>query len=171
MLYQVQLRRTLRGCVDWNNICYNIIIANLVAPFAGAWIEIVFRSSHFPSPPVAPFAGAWIEIIKHWVHSTVNIRRTLRGCVDWNHFLYVCNIHLLVAPFAGAWIEIQVICIDASNRCVAPFAGAWIEILSTAVPSPPKGSHPSRVRGLKFALRRIWTAKRKSHPSRVRGLK
>ena len=56
-----------------------------VAPFAGAWIEILntlFRlCCHF----VAPFAGAWIEIeiVKEFLDSKDD-----------------------VAPFAGAWIEI-----------------------------------------------------------------
>ncbi len=33
-----------------------------VAPFAGAWIEIVVLSSKNCSAFVAPFAGAWIEM-------------------------------------------------------------------------------------------------------------
>ena len=36
----------------------------LVAPFAGAWIEISYahKNPHLPTR-VAPFAGAWIEIV------------------------------------------------------------------------------------------------------------
>ena len=34
----------------------------LVAPFAGAWIEIFIFVLLAYSLPVAPFAGAWIEI-------------------------------------------------------------------------------------------------------------
>ena len=33
-----------------------------VAPFAGAWIEIVIVMKHLRIGLVAPFAGAWIEI-------------------------------------------------------------------------------------------------------------
>ena len=33
-----------------------------VAPFAGAWIEILIGAFIFFIPVVAPFAGAWIEI-------------------------------------------------------------------------------------------------------------
>ena len=33
-----------------------------VAPFAGAWIEIVGCCTRMNLPVVAPFAGAWIEI-------------------------------------------------------------------------------------------------------------
>ena len=34
----------------------------MVAPFAGAWIEIPIIKPTIKSVPVAPFAGAWIEI-------------------------------------------------------------------------------------------------------------
>ena len=36
--------------------------AFLVAPFAGAWIEIFFIQALANDESVAPFAGAWIEI-------------------------------------------------------------------------------------------------------------
>ena len=55
-----------------------------VAPFAGAWIEIISLAAIAVMVLVAPFAGAWIEIPK------------------------IMNSILVadVAPFAGAWIEI-----------------------------------------------------------------
>ena len=34
----------------------------VVAPFAGAWIEILSIGEPHAIVPVAPFAGAWIEI-------------------------------------------------------------------------------------------------------------
>ena len=34
----------------------------LVAPFTGAWIEILLSTSSPYRSPVAPFTGAWIEI-------------------------------------------------------------------------------------------------------------
>ena len=34
----------------------------LVAPFTGAWIEIIKRQDDTQARPVAPFTGAWIEI-------------------------------------------------------------------------------------------------------------
>ena len=37
-------------------------MAILVAPFAGAWIEIITSAQDFVTISVAPFAGAWIEI-------------------------------------------------------------------------------------------------------------
>ena len=38
---------------------------NFVAPFAGAWIEMLLVQDHPQLHPVAPFAGAWIEILTH----------------------------------------------------------------------------------------------------------
>ncbi len=37
----------------------------IVAPFAGAWIEIISSGAQHPLHPVAPFAGAWIEIVSY----------------------------------------------------------------------------------------------------------
>ena len=56
----------------------------VVAPFAGAWIEINNRTMEVTAENVAPFAGAWIEIF----------RKSTDRNAAW------------VAPFAGAWIEI-----------------------------------------------------------------
>ena len=55
-----------------------------VAPFVGAWIEIVISLRSRYRAAVAPFVGAWIEIL------TVFLTCTL----------------MYVAPFVGAWIEI-----------------------------------------------------------------
>ena len=35
---------------------------DMVAPLAGAWIEILYTEHMFESRGVAPLAGAWIEI-------------------------------------------------------------------------------------------------------------
>ena len=37
----------------------------LVAPFTGAWIEIVSNAEREEERQVAPFTGAWIEISIH----------------------------------------------------------------------------------------------------------
>ena len=79
----------------------------LVAPFAGAWIEILTPTHGSAEDNVAPFAGAWIEIGRNSLWSTFSI---------------------LVAPFAGAWIEIKMLSESGIAASVAPFAGAWIEI-------------------------------------------
>ena len=59
------------------------VALGIVAPFAGAWIEIrTFWTVNFKED-VAPFAGAWIEIV-------IKVSSRLTS---------------FVAPFAGAWIE------------------------------------------------------------------
>ena len=57
----------------------------LVAPLAGAWIEILNSVIYYHSLVVAPLAGAWIEIASN----------------------YSAWIFDEVAPLAGAWIEIN----------------------------------------------------------------
>ena len=53
-----------------------------VAPFAGAWIEIVEKPLVLEWTKVAPFAGAWIEIVYWLLLSNVLRSRSLRGSVD-----------------------------------------------------------------------------------------
>ena len=55
---------------------------------------------------VAPFAGAWIEILMVLLIIWLRKCRTLRGCVDWNIHANPSDGESGVAPFAGAWIEI-----------------------------------------------------------------
>ena len=107
----------------------NSMETDVVAPFAGAWIEISGYWIGNTSIGVAPFAGAWIEISVKAVNDYIES----------------------VAPFAGAWIEINLkhrknrmerslpsrerglkslhTSKCAPSKRVAPFAGAWIEIL------------------------------------------
>ena len=49
-----------RGLKSFYNILHTPL--DVVAPFAGAWIEIVGRCRSSERVRVAPFAGAWIEI-------------------------------------------------------------------------------------------------------------
>ena len=67
--------------------------AGNVAPFTGAWIEIVCRPPPSFGMEVAPFTGAWIEISAACVSLTVTY---------------------IVAPFTGAWIEISLVMWSAS---------------------------------------------------------
>ena len=60
----------------------------LVAPLAGAWIEILDSYINDLTYVVAPLAGAWIEIF----------------------FPEILKKMALVAPLAGAWIEIMITC-------------------------------------------------------------
>ena len=55
---------------------------SLVAPYAGAWIEMVRPQLTWLPILVAPYAGAWIEIVIPHCRNTVHGRRTLRRCVD-----------------------------------------------------------------------------------------
>ena len=91
-----------------------------VAPFAGAWIEMVTAGvMRCCVSPVAPFTGAWIEI---------------RHMLD-------AGPPAAVAPFTGAWIEID----ELAQRewtvvHVAPFTGAWIEMtLGAEASAKPTG--------------------------------
>ena len=102
--------------------------SRIVAPFAGAWIEIRIACQRLAFGKVAPFAGAWIEIYKR------NKRKSLTK----------------VAPFAGAWIEIVDRCACPRAYQVAPFAGAWIEIELIKSNDTKALSLPSRERGLKY---------------------
>ena len=111
--------------------CRNVPVAGdgRVAPFAGAWIEIVVQQGMERISRVAPFAGAWIEMSFG--------RKVIQDA--------------LVAPFAGAWIEMVLTAgktitfakslpsrerglkffteyMLCTLKVVAPFAGAWIEI-------------------------------------------
>ena len=53
-----------------------------VAPFAGAWIEIIGLLHIKEKLSVAPFAGAWIEM-RYWILKMgKSAGRSLRGSVD-----------------------------------------------------------------------------------------
>ena len=56
--------------------------AQYVAPFAGAWIEIIFNIRSDAVRKVAPFAGAWIEIANISACDASHPSRSLRGSVD-----------------------------------------------------------------------------------------
>ena len=78
---------------------------------------------------VAPLAGAWIEIFS--VLCSRGIRASLpsreRGLKSYELVRLLTQNR--VAPLAGAWIEI---CLEfdlEKQYKVAPLAGAWIEIL------------------------------------------
>ena len=54
----------------------------LVAPFTGAWIEIMIYPPFYAFLIVAPFTGAWIEIFAFSKAAIESAGRTLHGCVD-----------------------------------------------------------------------------------------
>ena len=57
-------------------------LLNIVAPFAGAWIEIDAANEHSAPAAVAPFAGAWIEMLGKAIEQAQKKSRSLRGSVD-----------------------------------------------------------------------------------------
>ena len=75
-----------------------------VAPYVGAWIETELSKCCKTSWTSHP---TWVRGLKHLLHvvMNVNVRRTLRGCVDWNMFPNLVGARLSVAPYVGAWIE------------------------------------------------------------------
>ena len=57
-------------------------MTDVVAPRAGAWIEIANYQQEPIDIKVAPRAGAWIEITIRISPLSLAGRRTPRGCVD-----------------------------------------------------------------------------------------
>ena len=98
---------------------------------------------------VAPFAGAWIEMITNTMFRfrMLSLPSRERG-LKWQ-WQQRADAQKDVAPFAGAWIEILVVTLNVPASPVAPFAGAWIEILLPDKALPHLPSLPSRERGLK----------------------
>ena len=79
----------------------------VVAPFAGAWIEIAAIKPGKEIEIVAPFAGAWIEITN----------------------LCYLNLVILSLPSRERGLKLTSCACSLRSTLVAPFAGAWIEIL------------------------------------------
>ena len=78
---------------------------------------------------VAPFMGAWIEIVE----TIKGISELCQSHPLWVRGLKWLLFDLLliadyVAPFMGAWIEIPASVSSGSSQDVAPFMGAWIEM-------------------------------------------
>ena len=81
---------------------------HLVAPLAGAWIEMRKPKGGIKTTGVAPLAGAWIEMTRRYGGlpdrdaSLPSRERGLKSCVE-----SAASISARVAPLAGAWIEIS----------------------------------------------------------------
>ena len=108
-----------------------LVCSAKVAPFVGAWIEIILSAHLSFLLGVAPFVGAWIEISICSSNTFLVASHPLwvRGLKFWalNHD----EDWYKVAPFVGAWIEIGRNGNGMVDGAVAPFVGAWIEICST----------------------------------------
>ena len=82
--FTIPARRTLHGCVDWNNCDAIKVFTSLRRTLHGCVDWNSWPSRNICSPRVAPYTGAWIEIDKLSGLKQVYNRRTLHGCVDWN---------------------------------------------------------------------------------------
>ena len=72
----------------------------------GAWIEISSALKIFLFQLVAPFVGAWIEILREVLQceNVVSLPSWERGLKSYASGGYPAQS--IVAPFVGAWIEI-----------------------------------------------------------------
>ena len=105
------------------------MVDSVVAPLAGAWIEIVFRGKSNVSRRVAPLAGAWIEM------------SAMPGLM----------MTMIVAPLAGAWIEMRYAGFCRCRACRSlPSRERGLKFYYQFAWRPRIKSLPSRERGLKF---------------------
>ena len=104
---------------------------SVVAPLAGAWIEINSRVLVDVSASVAPLAGAWIEILAEAIFDSL----------------------ASVAPLAGAWIEIQNSRVRQTARTTSlPSRERGLKFFQFEIAINQLESLPSRERGLKCRL-------------------
>ncbi len=61
---------------------YLNLYRKMVAPYAGAWIEMIDILFFGDTTKVAPYAGAWIEIGIVEAYPVTLFGRSLRGSVD-----------------------------------------------------------------------------------------
>ena len=83
-----------------------VLLDNVVAPHAGAWIEIKENEAQGAKYAVAPHAGAWIEIPHRAAHNKASRSRPTRARGLKFSVLDDGDVEHAVAPHAGAWIEI-----------------------------------------------------------------
>ena len=147
--------RSLRGSVDWNFFQLFQNTRNRVAPFAGAWIEIlavVFKTPAALSLPSRErgLKSLLINLAEHgrsrslrgsvdwnmrghgWVMEVYS--RSLRGSVDWNRFATTINHKKYRRSLRGS--------VDWNGNLF--FTSAQ-----------KAGSLPSRERGLKYNVKKI----------------
>ena len=102
----------------------------MVAPCAGAWVEIRPARGWGSPTAVAPCAGAWVEILTE-DNEPIGFYLSLPVRERGLKFAYTGNAirGTLVAPCAGAWVEIQQRYNEEHDALqVAPCAGAWVEM-------------------------------------------
>ena len=82
---------------------------------------------------VAPFAGAWIEILQKLIINVSNASLPSRERGLKSNNSRTEALSCIVAPFAGAWIEMMKNNFEFGLFMVAPFVGVRIEISGTEV--------------------------------------
>ena len=107
-----------------------------VAPFAGAWIEILTVHSFCRLRMSLPSRerGLKFSLTDTAVMNSLSLPSRERGLKSVNRFAMVSESP--VAPFAGAWIEILPRLYPWIRSSVAPFAGAWIEMSQYTLRTP-----------------------------------
>ena len=102
----------------------------LVAPFAGAWIEIPLVVYTSPAFAVAPFAGAWIEISLDRLSQgfgSMSLPSRERGLKLGNNGNP--NGATVSLPSRERGLKLLFPLESSAPAPVAPFAGAWIEMI------------------------------------------
>ena len=103
-------------------------IMHSVAPFAGAWIEILFARTHACAPTSLP-----------------SRERGLKSIIIYDH-----PASTTVAPFAGAWIEIYVVLTSLTQTVMSlPSRERGLKYCHRDLVWRQRESLPSRERGLK----------------------
>ena len=107
----------------------------IVAPFTGAWIEIMLCVRVALRCFVAPFTGAWIEIFKIKAvlsHSPGSLPSRERG-LKFLNFLKATPYSFKSLPSRERGLKYHARRHELSGD-VAPFTGAWIEIKNDIEP-------------------------------------
>ena len=120
---------------------------------------------------VAPFAGAWIEIMRTKSTSSkiLSLPSRERGLKFEECPENYARCESLPSRERG--LKFFLVLLWMNMQKVAPFAGAWIEIERHSQVHELLPSLPSRERGLKYSGECYKIAYRSSLPSRERGLK
>ena len=123
----------------------------MVAPFVGAWIEMLATVSVKSHGMSLRSSERGLKYYAKYLTPVVreSLRSSERG-LKYMHLVHFLQ-HKRVAPFVGAWIEIEYFDELGCRDFVAPFVGAWIEIVNNTLNLPALWSLRSSERGLKYA--------------------
>ena len=143
---------TLRGCVDWNSACLQVLFSGRVTPCVGVWIETPVPD--FPNFCLCHTLRGCVDWNRNVIEFTdINYSHTLRGCVDWNTRITGINCGKCRHTLRGCvdW-NIHTTTESKPATPVTPCVGVWIETDGLSVFITYNESHPAWVCGLK----QIW---------------